>query len=87
MRRLFWLSLGVGVGFLVGAAVVRRVEEAKRAVAPDRLAGRAGHAAGTLVARFREALEEGRAVAAAKERELREAYDIPSVWDALEGRL
>lgn len=83
IRRIFWLALGLGLGVLVGAFVVRRVDQATRAVSPSRLAGGAGHAAGTMVARFREALEEGREAAAAHERDLRSIFEIPSIWDLL----
>lgn len=85
MKRLFTLALGLGAGLLVGAWVVRRIEEAKRAVAPSAIAGRAGRAAGSLASRLREGAEEGRRAAAEHEAELRARFAVPSVRDTLGG--
>lgn len=83
MKRVFTLALGLGAGLVVGAYVVRQLDQAQRAVAPTNLAGQAGRAAGGFAERLRAAAEEGRAAAAAREAELRAAYPVPSVRQAL----
>ena len=85
MKRAFTLALGLGAGLLVGAYVVRRLDEAQRAVAPANLAGQAGRAAGGFAERMRLAAAEGRAAAAEREAELRSRFDVPSVRDAVSG--
>jgi hypothetical protein len=83
VKRAFSLALGLGAGLLIGAYVVRRLDEAQRAVAPSNLAGNAGRAAGSFAGRVRAASEEARAAAAAREAELRATFDVPSVRSAL----
>jgi hypothetical protein len=83
VKRAFTLALGLGAGLLIGAYVVRRLDEAQRAVAPSNIAGNAGRAAGSFVERLRAAADEGRAAAAAREAELRTTFDVPSVRGAL----
>ena len=79
MKRLFSLAVGLGAGLIIGASVMRRFDEAQRALAPVNLAGRAGHAAGSFAQRLRDAITEGRVAAEAQERELRQRYGIPSL--------
>jgi hypothetical protein len=83
VKRVFTLALGLGAGLVVGAYVVRRLDEAQRAVAPSNLAGQAGRAAGGFADRLRAAAEEGRIAAAEREAELRGQYTVPSVRDAV----
>lgn len=83
MKRAFSLALGLGAGLVIGAYVIRRLDDAKRAVAPTTLAGQAGRAAGSFAERLRAATEEGRQAAAAREAELRDRYVVPGVRDAL----
>lgn len=83
MKRAFSIALGLGAGLLIGAYVVRRLDEAQQAVAPKNLAGQAGRAAGSFAERVRVAADEGRAAAAAREAELRAQFDVPSVRKAL----
>lgn len=83
LRRIFWLFFGLGLGLLVGGFVVRRANEATQAVAPTRLADRAGRAAGAFVTSLREAVDEGRRAAATREAELRADHDIPGVAESL----
>jgi hypothetical protein len=85
MRRVFSLALGLGAGLLIGAYVIRRLDEAQQAVAPTTLAGQAGRAAATLTERFKEAAAAGREAAAAREAELRARFEVPSVREALGG--
>jgi len=84
-KRIFSTSLGLGIGLLVGAYVVRRLDEASRAVAPTNLAQQAGRAAGGAAERLRTAAAQGRQAMAAKETELRSAYDVPSLRETLGG--
>jgi len=83
VKRVFSLALGLGAGLIVGAYVVRRLDQAQRAIAPANLAGQAGRAAGSFAERLRAAAEEGRAAAAAREAELRAQFQVPSVRQAL----
>jgi hypothetical protein len=83
VKRAFSLALGLGAGLLIGAYVVRRLDEAKHAVAPTTLAGQAGRAAGSFAERLRAATDEGRAAARAREAELRDRYVVPGVREAL----
>ncbi len=85
MGRVFSVALGLGAGLLIGAWVIRRLDEAQQAVAPTHLAGQAGRAAAGFSERFREAVEAGREAAAAREAELRGQYEVPSVREALGG--
>ncbi len=85
MKRAFTLALGLGAGLLVGAYVVKRLDEAQRAVAPTNLAGHAGRAAGTLSERLRAAAAEGRQAAADREAELRSQFAVPGVREQLGG--
>ncbi len=85
MKRVFTLALGLGAGLVIGAYVVRRLDDASRAMAPTSLAGQAGRAAGNLAEQARAALEQGRLAAADREGELRGQYEVPRVRDALHG--
>lgn len=86
MKRAFSVAIGLGAGLLVGAYVVRRMDEASQAVAPANLAAQAGRAAGSFAERLRAAVDEGRLAAAEREAELRGQFDVPSVRDAVGGR-
>jgi hypothetical protein len=83
VKRALLLVVGLGAGVVIGAYVVRRLEEAQRAVAPATIAGNAGRAAGSFTERLRAAAEEGRIAAAAREAELRAQYDVPSLRTSL----
>lgn len=85
MKRVFSVAVGLGAGLLIGAYVVRRVDEATQAVAPANLASQAGRAAGGFAERMRVAVEEGRVAAAEREAELRGRFDVPSVREAVTG--
>ncbi len=85
MKRAFSVALGLGAGLLIGAYVVRRVDEATQAVAPANLASQAGRAAGGFAERMKAAVEEGRLAAAEREAELRGRFDVPSVREAVAG--
>jgi hypothetical protein len=83
VKRIFSIFLGLGIGLLVGAFVVRRLDEATRAASPANLAGQAGRAAGGLAERARAAIEEGRAAMAEREAELRTEHHVAPLRDTL----
>jgi len=85
LKRLFALFFGLGLGLLVGAVFVRRVDRAAQAVAPGNLAAQAGRAAGGMSAQLRAAWEETRRVAAEREAELRAEFGVPTARQLLEG--
>jgi hypothetical protein len=86
VKRAFSIAVGLGAGLLIGAYVVRRMDEASQAVAPANLANQAGRAAGSFAERMRAAVEEGRIAAAEREAELRGRFDVPSVREAATGQ-
>lgn len=73
-KRLFFALLGLGAGVTLGAWAVRKLERTTRSLTPDGLARNASARAGALGGRLSEAVEEGRAAAAAREAELRAQY-------------
>jgi hypothetical protein len=84
VKRVFSLALGLGAGLLIGAYVVRRVDTVARSASPTHLAGEAGRSVGGFGERLRHAVEEGRIAAEAREAELRQRYDVPTLQRALE---
>lgn len=82
IKRIFLLFFGLGLGLLVGAFIVKRLDEASRAVAPTNVARNAGRAAGTFLDRLRDAATETRTVAAEREAELRAQYHVPTMRQA-----
>ena len=85
-KRIFLLFFGLGLGLLVGAFVVKRLDEASRAVAPTNVARNAGRAAGGIMTCLQDAAAETRAVAAQREAELRAEYGVPTMRDAFQRR-
>ncbi len=83
MKRAFTLALGLGAGVIVGAYIVRRLDDAQRAVQPTNLAGNAGRAAASFSDRLKAAAAEGRVAAAEREAELRGRFDVPSLRETL----
>lgn len=86
IRRIFLLFFGLGLGLLVGAFVVKKMDEASQAVAPSNVARNAGRAAGGMLGRLREVAEETSRVSAAREAELRAQFGVPTMRQALERR-
>lgn len=77
-KRLFFTAIGLGAGVAVGVYAVRKVEQTQRRLSPDALAAGAGARVDALAGRVRDALAEGRAVAAAREAELRASWRSPT---------
>jgi hypothetical protein len=84
VKRAFTLALGLGAGLIIGAYVVRRLDQAQQAVAPANLAGQAGQAAGSFTERLRAAAQEGRLAAEEREAELRARYEVPTLRETLD---
>ncbi|HEX9889095.1 MAG TPA: hypothetical protein VGA69_06430 [Nitriliruptorales bacterium] len=82
-KRLFLIVFGLGLGLVVGAIVMRRIDQAAQAVSPNNLAGQAGRAAATLGSRLRAAWAETKVAAAEKEAELRSEFNVPRAGDLL----
>ncbi len=83
MKRVFTLALGLGAGVVVGAYLVRRLDDAQRAVQPTTLAGNVGRAAAGLSDKLTAAAAEGRAAAAEREAQLRGRFDVPGLRETL----
>ena len=87
MRRvaagIFVLGFGIAAGVVVGAIVMRRVDKAAKALAPENIARKAGR--GVVTARFRltDAWEETKRAAAEREAELRAEHGLPPTRGAL----
>ncbi len=79
MKRLFTLALGLGAGLLLGAALVRRVDTAAKAVMPEALMGRVDGISEQVTERIAAFRTQAQQHAAAREAELRAAYDVPPV--------
>ena len=85
LKRLFLLLFGLGLGLVVGAWFVRRMNAATDAMAPSNVAASAGRAASSFAERFRDAVAEGRVAAADREAELRSEFHVPTLRQALQG--
>lgn len=81
LKRPFFALLGLGAGVTLGAWAVRKAEEVQARLTPEHLARSASARAGSLGTRLREALEEGRAAAEQRERELRGRHRPPTAED------
>ena len=77
MRRIFWGLVGIGIGAVVGVAVVRWAGRTKERYSPPNLAREAGSYASGLGDRLREAVEVGRQEMIAREAEIREELGLP----------
>jgi hypothetical protein len=76
IKRPFFAFLGFGAGIALGVWAVRRMDQAREAIAPQAVASRASAHAGALGERLQQAVAAGRAAAQAREAELRSAYGI-----------
>lgn len=81
IKRLFTLFFGLGLGLLVGAFVVKRVDDASKAVAPANLARQTGRSVGGFATSVRAFADEVKRQSAAKEAELRAEYNVPTARD------
>lgn len=77
MRRVFWGLVGVGLGVVVGAQVVRWANKTKARYSPPNVAREAGGKLASLVERARDAVAAGAEEMAAREAELRHELGLP----------
>lgn len=70
-KRLFWLAVGVGLGFGLSIWTARAVRRTAERYTPESVAGRVAGSLRDLRRELREAVREGRAAMADKEAELR----------------
>ena len=75
MKRLFWTSLGLGAGVVIGAGVMRWANEARESLRPRSMADNLVDAAAGWRERLAEALEAGRAAMAEREEALHARYE------------
>lgn len=77
MRRVFWALVGVGLGAVVGVQVVKWAGKTKERYSPPNLARDAAGAIGSLGARVRDAIDEGRREMQASEITIRADLGLP----------
>ena len=70
-KRLFWLSVGLVVGFVTSFRLTRSVRRAVERFTPERLTADAVSGARSVGAEVKAALEEGRSAMHEREAELR----------------
>ena len=76
MRRLFWTSIGVGLGATVGVLVARRVRKTREALMPGNLGGAITGAIAGLGETIREFADDVRRGMAEREAELVDALGL-----------
>jgi hypothetical protein len=86
IKRIFTLFFGLGLGLLAGAVVVKRIDDASKAVAPANLAHQAGRSLGGLSQSLRATFDQARTAAAAREAELRAEFNVPTAREITRGR-
>ena len=77
IRRLFWAIVGIGLGAVVGAQVVRWANRTKQRYSPPNIARQAGGRIAGLKDRLMDAVAEGAAEMARAEAEIRTELDLP----------
>lgn len=74
-KRLFWLTIGLSIGFGTSYWTVRYVRRTIERYTPERLADDAGRMARSVAADLRAAAREGRVAMREREAELRAELD------------
>lgn len=77
MRRIFWGLVGVGLGAVVGAQVVRWANKTKQRYAPPNLAREAGRKAVSFKDRLAGAIAAGSEEMVQREAEIRAELGLP----------
>ena len=77
MKRLVWALLGIGLGAVVGAQVVRWTNRTKAKYSPPNLAREAGGKMSSLADRLRDAMAAGLDEMATAEAEIRADLGLP----------
>jgi hypothetical protein len=81
---IFLTLFGLGIGLVVGAILMRRVDQTAAKFAPENLLEQASQAAVTARFRLRDAIAEGSRAASETEAELRTRFGVPTVKEAAE---
>lgn len=81
IRRLFWAVVGIGLGAVVGAQVMRSISKAKARYAPPALARGAMGRAAMLKERLTDAIAAGAEEMARAEADIRTELDLPPSRD------
>ena len=76
IRRLFWVSFGIGLGATSAIVASRWTRKQAHKAAPKTIAREAKGGLLDLTRLFTSSVEEGRRAADARERELREQYGL-----------
>jgi hypothetical protein len=76
MRRLFWVTLGLGFGAVAAVGVLRWANRTAEAMKPSSMADQLGETALEWRDRLASAFEAGRNAMADRERELRATYGV-----------
>lgn len=77
MRRIFWAMLGIGLGAVVGAMIVRWANRTKAKYAPPNIAREAGGRLAAFADRIRETVELGLQEMDQAEAEIRADLGLP----------
>ncbi|WP_131736772.1 hypothetical protein [Actinomadura roseirufa] len=85
MRRVFWLSVGAGVGVYATHRVKRKVERLARTLSPEGVAARAVTTGQDAGARLKHFAADVRTEMRAREEELREAVRMDQAPPELDG--
>ena len=94
LRRPFYAMLGLGAGVALGIWAVRKLDQTQRKLTPEELSRSTAERASAWADRWREAIAEGRAVAAEREAQLRADHRPrevdrtppgPGPWDRQQG--
>jgi hypothetical protein len=77
VKRLFWALVGIGLGAVVGAQVVRWAGKTKQRYSPPNLAREAGGKVASLADRLKEAVAAGLEEMTHAEAEIRADLGLP----------
>jgi hypothetical protein len=77
MKRLFWGLVGIGLGAVVGAQVVRWANRTKQRYSPPNLAREAAGGLQSLTERLKGAVADGREEMIVREAEIRADLGLP----------
>lgn len=85
-RRLFWLVVGVGLGFALSFWLMRAIRQTAARWSPQRVSTDLAGAARAVSQELRRAAAEGRETMRAREAELRAELGAPGVGSGRDGR-
>lgn len=85
-KRLFWLAVGVGLGFGLSIWLARAIRRTADRYTPESVAGRIADGLRDFGKELREAIREGRAAMTDREAELRERLESRAPLASAMGR-